>query len=228
MNLFLSLLSGLLWTIVYIDSIRLGFKQKTYAMPLWALSLNFAWELLHSIFGFNRYGFETQNIVNVVWASFDVGILVTYFRFGHRYFPKEYKKGMFYIWSCFVILASVAVQLTFITEFTYLPNAATYSAYLQNVLMSGFFIGMLISRNSSIGQSKIIAYSKFIGTLAPTVLIGILGGERPFNGEASTFVLVLGILCAVLDVIYIILLTKKQNEEKPTIILSRDKKCDNY
>jgi hypothetical protein len=34
MVLLLTVLSGIAWTIVYIDSIRVGFKQKTYAMPI--------------------------------------------------------------------------------------------------------------------------------------------------------------------------------------------------
>lgn len=34
---FLTALSGLAWTIVYLDSIRIGLKQRTYAMPLVAL-----------------------------------------------------------------------------------------------------------------------------------------------------------------------------------------------
>jgi hypothetical protein len=44
MELFLILLSGLCWSIVYIQVIRKGFKDKTYGMPLFALSLNVAWE----------------------------------------------------------------------------------------------------------------------------------------------------------------------------------------
>ncbi len=33
----LIVISGICWSIVYVDSIRIGFKQKTYAMPLFAL-----------------------------------------------------------------------------------------------------------------------------------------------------------------------------------------------
>jgi len=33
MELFLTLLSGIGWTLVYIDSIRKGFRDKTYAIP---------------------------------------------------------------------------------------------------------------------------------------------------------------------------------------------------
>jgi hypothetical protein len=35
----LTVLSGIAWTIVYIDSIRVGFKQKTYAMPITATAV---------------------------------------------------------------------------------------------------------------------------------------------------------------------------------------------
>lgn len=36
MTLFLTLVSGIAWTIVYIECIRLGFKEKAYSMPLFA------------------------------------------------------------------------------------------------------------------------------------------------------------------------------------------------
>lgn len=40
MEMFLTLISGIGWIIVYEECIRLGFKEKTYAMPLFALGLN--------------------------------------------------------------------------------------------------------------------------------------------------------------------------------------------
>lgn len=42
MEMFLTLLSGVGWSFVYIECICLGIKQKTYAMPFFALALNFA------------------------------------------------------------------------------------------------------------------------------------------------------------------------------------------
>jgi hypothetical protein len=67
MELFLTALSGLAWTIVYIASIRIGFKQQTYAMPIAALSLNFAWEWIYSIHDLvNDRG--PQAYINPVWA----------------------------------------------------------------------------------------------------------------------------------------------------------------
>lgn len=43
MDPFLTAISGLAWTIVYINSIWIGFRHKTYAIPMAALALNFAW-----------------------------------------------------------------------------------------------------------------------------------------------------------------------------------------
>ena len=48
MELFLTLLSGIGWIIVYEECIRLGIKQKTYAMPFWALALNITWEAIYA------------------------------------------------------------------------------------------------------------------------------------------------------------------------------------
>jgi hypothetical protein len=41
-KLILTIISGLCWTIVYIDGIRVGLRDKSYAIPFYALALNFA------------------------------------------------------------------------------------------------------------------------------------------------------------------------------------------
>lgn len=45
----LTLISGLAWTIVYLDAIRIGFRDRTYAMPVAALALNFGWEAIYAV-----------------------------------------------------------------------------------------------------------------------------------------------------------------------------------
>ena len=39
-------ISGICWTIVYIELIRNGFKDKACGMPIFALGLNIVWEFL--------------------------------------------------------------------------------------------------------------------------------------------------------------------------------------
>ena len=119
----------------------------------------------------------------------------------------------FLVWSIVVLVLAFVMQYMFVIEFT-LVNGASYAAFIQNVLMSVLFIVMLIRRNSSIGQTKLIAYAKWLGTLAPTILFGVIGVNVVFNGQPNLFILVFGIICSILDITYIIMLTKKQKEEK--------------
>jgi hypothetical protein len=216
----LTLISGVCWTIVYIDGIRVGFRDKSYAIPFYALALNFAWELLYTYFGFRTNGVTVQNLFNAVWFAFDVGIFYTYFKFGSKYFlvdaameGKQDKSGVkpprsknsFIAWSVLGLITAFAVQYAFRREFG-VSKAAAYSAFPQNLIMSILFIGMLVKRRSREGQSLTIAINKWLGTLAPTILYGAIG-EGGFP-HGSSLILTVGILCSVFDVIYIWLLAK--------------------
>lgn len=212
----LTIISGVCWTIVYIDGIRVGFRDKSYAIPFYALALNFAWELLYTYFGFRTNGVTVQNSFNAVWLAFDVGILYTYFRFGRKYFrgfrdqspaipTRRDSDFAFVAWSVLALVTAFAVQYAFRREFGVAKGAA-YSAFPQNLIMSILFIGMLVKRGSREGQSLTIAINKWLGTLAPTILYGAIG-EGGFP-RGSFLILMLGILCSVFDLIYIWLLAK--------------------
>ena len=213
MNLetFLLLLSGICWSIVYVDCIRIGIKDKSFAMPFWALVLNFSWELLQTVLGFKELGVQTQVIVNLCWVILDIGIFYTYFKYGLNEFPVSIAKKWFYIWSVFGLFVSFVLQYYFIQQFGIIQGGS-YSAFLQNLLMSILFIGMLFNRKSSRGQTMLIAIMKWIGTLAPTVLFGIIGIEKVVR--PNQLVLVLGILIFVFDMIYIFLLNNAKRSEK--------------
>ena len=210
MDLFLTLVSGIAWMIVYEECIRLGFRDKTYAMPFFALGLNFSWELINFIgeILFKWHG-ETvgmtavQVAVNGFWAVLDIVILVTYFKYGIREWYSSLDRKWFVPWSVLGLICCFALQIVFIVEFGgYL--AAQYSAFLQNLAMSILFIDMYERRGSMKGQSVLLAISKWLGTLAPTILMGII--------TYDALVLVCGIFCSVFDIIYICILVgnKKQ------------------
>ena len=215
LKLILTVVSGICWTVVYIDGIRVGFRDKSYAIPFYALALNFSWELLYTIFGFRTDGVTVQNVFNAVWFTFDVGILYTYFKFGRKYFAKEFStttadsdarhKSAFIGWSILGLVTALAIEYAFIKEFG-VARGAGYSAFLQNLLMSILFIGMLARRGSREGQSVTIAVNKWIGTLAPTILFGVLGdGGFP---QGSFLILIAGMFCSVFDLIYLGVLLK--------------------
>jgi hypothetical protein len=170
MELLLTAISGLAWTVVYVAAIWIGFRHKTYAMPIAALGLNFAWEWIY-----------------------------TFFRFGRKELPAFVSRWMFYAWGIAIVGASFVIQLLFIGEFGLVDmRAAQYSAFLQNLLMSGLFIAMFVARRGARGQSLTIGIAKWLGTLAPTILFGVL--------QDSPFILGIGILCSVFDLAYVAML----------------------
>ncbi len=89
---FLTALSGISWSIVYIELIRKGFKDKVCGMPLFALGLNIAWELIYSIDTGLSGHFNVQEIANISWFILDAVILFIYFKFEKKYFPSKAQK----------------------------------------------------------------------------------------------------------------------------------------
>jgi len=200
----IALLSGICWTVVYLDCIYTGIKYKTYAMPFAALALNIAWEGVHAIYGYQTKGLSVQIIINILWLILDAGILFTYFLYNKKYSPKGVSIHSIYGYSILGLILSVLIQIMFVKEFGLVAGGA-YSAFTQNLLMSILFINMFYTRMNREGQNLNIAINKWIGTLAPTILFGILGAD---GFGPSSLILALGISCSVFDIIYIRLLLK--------------------
>ena len=209
---FLTALSGLAWTLVYADAIRLGFAQRTYAIPVAALALNIAWETIYAVWGLTSDP-GLQADINVVWALADLVIVYTFVRFGRAEFPSFVTTGMFAAGGLGLLATAYLVQWAFVVEFGY-HQAARYSAFLQNLLMSGLFIAMFLARRGLRGQSMTIAVAKWIGTAAPTIVFGV--------HEGSAFITTIGVLCFVLDLAYIGLVAWARKRPDAVRALGRD------
>jgi hypothetical protein len=192
-DLVLTVVSGGAWTIVYISAIWIGFRHRTYAMPLAALALNLAWESIYALPDL-RSADRSQGVIDVIWALMDIIIVLTFLRFGRAEFPQFVTRRLLALWTVLVLASAYAVQWLFIVEFG-LDEASRYSAFLQNLLMSGLFVAMFVARRGARGQTRTIAVAKCVGTAAATVLYGAI--------EASTFILGLGVMCFVFDIVYI-------------------------
>lgn len=205
--------SFLCWTIVYLEAIRIGLKEKTYCIPFAALILNIAWETVHLLGEFLERGNVSFSLT--VWLILDILILATYFKYGKKYFPKNINPKWFIALTFLLILIALFIHYLFIEQFG-LMEGRFYSAFIQNLIISGLFIQMLLFRNSSEGQSYIIAIGKLIGTLMPTISTGILC-SKTFN-DPNFFILGLGICCLIFDSIYLYLLYRV----KKNFILQRE------
>ena len=205
MILFLTIVSGVAWTAVYADAIRIGFRDRSYAIPAAALALNFAWEVLYASRAVAT-GISAQGVFNIVWGLADVAIVVTFVKFGRAELPPWVSRRLFLGWALLLALTAFTVQWLFVVEFGW-TDASRYSAFLQNLLMSGLFIAMFAARAGIRGQSLLIGVAKWIGTLAPTVAFGWLGG--------SPLILGLGGLCSIFDLAYIGLLRRARRPLVP-------------
>ena len=209
-------ISGITWTIVYIELIQKGFKEKACGMPLFALTLNLAWELIYAIDGLfiSKSFILVQSIANVVWAFFDIFILITWFLYGRQYMNEKSKK-YFIPYTILAIIVAFTMQFAFYFSCSTSEIASIYSAYAQNVLMSIMFVAMLFKQDNTKAQSLTIAISKWIGTLTPTIYGAIYAVDLGLN----YYVLLTGILCSVFDLIYIYFLYKFNKNGK--VILER-------
>ena len=93
-------------------------------MPLFALGLNFAWEVLYSLNDLVIHPTTggVQGIVNLVWACFDLIIVYTYFKYGKKFFPEKAKK-YFVVFSLLAFISCFAIQLAFFFNFPAIPAA---------------------------------------------------------------------------------------------------------
>ena len=201
----LIIISGICWSAVYVDSIRTGFKQKTYCMPLFALGLNIAWEGIYAYTDlFIRKDIGAQALANTAWFLLDIFIVVTFFKFGKEEAEGELGKKFFVPWTVIVLICCFVLQILFMVEFGDIAGEK-YSAFLQNIAMSIAYLYMLNRRKSSKGQTMLIAICKCIGTLTPTIFGTI---------EGNMFILVTGVICFIFDMIYIYCLHHVIQKEK--------------
>jgi hypothetical protein len=196
MTIILAFVGGVSWTVVYVKAIQSGLQDRTYAIPLVPLSLNFAWEVIYTLEGF-YIGPSLQTWLNLVWTLADGGIVVTYLVFGRAEFPRWVSRPIFLTTTGFTFVTALTIQLIFISEFGVLGRL--YSSFLQNALMSASFIAMFVARRGTRGQRLTIGVFKLIGTLAMTLDFGFAAPEP------SHFVQVIGAVCFVLDTTYVLL-----------------------
>lgn len=204
LGMVLVIISGLCWSAVYVDSICTGFRQKTYCMPLFALGLNIAWEGIYAYYEVLGRGAVTlQGVANAVWFFLDIALVSTYFKFSKNDCKTELERQWQLPFGILALAICAVIQLLFIYEFGD-AQAEIYSAYLQNIAMSAAYLYLLNRRQSAKGQTMLIAVCKCVGTLSPTI-IGVI--------ERNVFIVVTGVLCFMLDMLYIHFLTKVKNAE---------------
>ena len=200
----LMVVGGLFWSLTYFLIIRRGFKDKTFGMPLVALSANISWE---AIFSLIYPPLPPQLYINYAWFALDIVIVFQFLRFGKSEFLKFSTKKFY---SVFLSMSLIAFGLILTITYELHDFLGVYTAFGQNLVMSVLFITMLLSRNGIRGQSVYIALFKMLGT----GVISLAFYLYQSISQESILLPTLYVSIFVVDMIYLILIYQKSKENK--------------
>ena len=190
------------WSITYLKAIIIGFKQKTYAIPMPIICLNISWEFLYTFIYPNSVALAT--VLNGFWFGLDVLVLFTLLLYGKQAQVWQPIKKIFYPLIPFTITAAVIGFITFRTY--YGDITGTESAYFLNLWISLAFIMFLYYRRETlIGISYALAWFKMLGTVFTTIVIHFTYWTVKPDVPAFSIMDFLGIVIFIIDCYYIYL-----------------------
>ena len=154
------------WVVAYVFILVRCFRDKTYGLPLVAICLNFAWELLASFVYPNPVGL--WHFFDRAWLVVDVLLAYQLWRWGRAEQSLAPLARNFHL----VVLATFALgvwgQYAFVAS--YPDRLGLVSAFGVNLIMSILFIFFYFARrDSGRGLSRGGAVFKLLGTLGTSI-----------------------------------------------------------
>lgn len=189
MTTLLDFTCGFSWTAAYIAAIVRGYRHKTWCIPALSICMNFSWEfcaVLNRVMNGSVSGLPFA--IQLSWLTFDIGILVSWLLFDRKGKRLKYRNLLLFPAVFFAVFWA-----------TWIAEQWEFSVFLINVIMSAEFIYRL-SVDDAQWTSCTIAITKLIGTLAATILNGLIFWNLT--------VLWLGGICLILDGNYVLRLMK--------------------
>jgi uncharacterized membrane protein len=208
-------LAGIFWLATYLGIIWSGFKDRSYGMPLVALSMNVSWEC---IFPFVYPPMPALGKYRVrAWFLLDIPIAMQCLPYSRNEFKQRLANEYAHIVFTVTMGICFALVLGFIREFK--DFSGVYSSFSANVFMSICFVFMLINRDDLRAQSIYIAVFKSLGTFfaflwayfwfpvdintPPTSIIPVR--TQPM----SPFIKMMYVIIFSFDLLYVILVYRK-------------------
>jgi hypothetical protein len=193
-------IGNVLWITTYILIIRVGFRHRTYGVPLVALCLNFTWELYYTFLSPPRCVNGTLDrwtlAAFVVWLALDAVIMFQLLRYGRdKQTIPEIRKFFYPV----VLLTAALALLGFMTTDTSLREIAgatasgTAAAYIINFVMSVLFVFFYFGRRDLDGISYWAAWTKLLAT-GIISLANVLSYEGDYRGRQFYLLLFVSIL----------------------------------
>ena len=206
-----ALIGSLLWTLAYILMIRRGFRDRTYALPLLAILLNFSWEFIYVVI--YRPDNRTVLWLRIIWLVVDVFNVWLLLRYGKAIQSvPEIKQHFYSVVVCTFALCYLG-HLALHERFS--DHPASDSAYSINFIMSVLFVFMYFNRRDLSGLSYGAAWAKMLGTgiMSLATVIGFLK-----EGGTHFFLEYLFACIFLFDVIYIYMLHKASSPVPQSLV----------
>lgn len=195
-----------LWGAVYVIVIRNIIKEKFVEIPIIGVLGNFAWEFVWSfpygehvaqgLGGFFMWGYRA-------WFFLDVFIVYSLFRYGALQVQTEViRRHLRPIMAGLLIMFGVLFYTYAYSGYDNLVG--TMTAYLDNILMSAFYVHLLLTRKNTQGFSEFVAWGKMLGT-------GLVSLAVCLQFNTNLFLIAICVATFVLDVLYIVVFYSKKN-----------------
>jgi hypothetical protein len=157
-----------LWGAAYLVVIVVGFKQKTYGIPLAAICMNITWELLSVFFWVAVREAPAFHYSDIAWLCMDVVIISQLLYYGRPQQTIEQIRVHFYPVVIGTLILAFLGQYTF--PQTYRDEDGFVLAFLINMGMSILFVFMFFARPDLRGLSYPVAWLKMLGTLCESIM----------------------------------------------------------
>ncbi len=175
---------GVGYTICYILMTRQSIRDQTYAMPLFVLAFNFAWEIVFALYVSNEI---REQAIFFIWMVIDLGLVYAVLKYGSNEWKHAPIVGrnigkifaVMLAWMCVLIYAISAWWLD--AENPVNPKVGKiykgikgidtdelgyWTSLVAQVFLSVMSLAQIIVRGNSGGSSYAIWTSRFVGSLA--------------------------------------------------------------
>ncbi|MCP4252406.1 MAG: hypothetical protein GY775_03160 [Candidatus Scalindua sp.] len=185
----------LCWLYAYVFVVKDTIKYKFVQIPLFAIFLNFGWEITTTFWAHPNMG-DIVYIGYFGWAVVDTVIVILSFIYGKSQLNHKILKDNFYPIMVLGLIGGFISTFFFIRQYD-LPGAPL-TGFILNIEMSILFVMMALTHDIRL-LSKHVAWGKFLGTAGASLTFFL---KYPENN----FLITLYISIFIIDVFYIFLL----------------------
>jgi hypothetical protein len=175
---------GIGYTICYVLMTRQSVRDRTYAMPLFSLAFNFAWEIVFALFVAEEI---RERVIFTIWMVIDVGLVYAVIAYGANEWKHAPVVGRNIGKIIMIMLAWWCVALYSVSMWWINPAAPVnpkdgkfyrgvagidvdelgyWTALVAQVFLSVMSLAQIVVRGNSRGSSYGIWVTRFVGSVA--------------------------------------------------------------